>query len=158
MDTLNFAFDRFFALSMMSLAFLISVFFSKAKLAGIVGPIVCFALIMPRYAFLTTDDDEQLGAKFFLCIFSPTAYAFAMDDYMLYEGAQVGINNRNAGAEPISVSAMIAFMFFDMVRLYIRDGCENHSFSIYNCLRVEGICSSLSLFVYRLAMPFSPGI
>ena len=98
---------------MMSLCFLISVFFSRAKLAGIVGPILCFAFIMPRYAFLTTEDDEQLGPKFITCILSPTAFAFAMDDYMLYEGAGQGVTTRNAGSEPVSVSAMIAFLFFD---------------------------------------------
>jgi hypothetical protein len=112
---LLFVYFEVFALSMLSLAFLISVFFSRAKLAGIVGPIVCFALVMPRYAFLTTADDDMLGAKFFTCILSPTAFAFAMDDYMLYEGAQQGVNFQNAGAEPISIAAMIAFMFFDGV-------------------------------------------
>jgi hypothetical protein len=88
---LLFIYFWFFALSMMSLAFLISVFFSKAKLAGIVGPIICFAFVMPRYAFLTSDDNEQLGGKFFTCILSPTAFAFAMDNYMVSRAAGVAV-------------------------------------------------------------------
>jgi hypothetical protein len=40
---------------MISFAFLISVFFNRAKVAGIVGPILVFACVMPRFAFFTTD-------------------------------------------------------------------------------------------------------
>jgi len=112
---LVFFFFWLFGLSMMCLGFLISVFFSRSKLAGIVGPIACLALVMPRYAFLTTEDDEQLGAKWFCCIFSPTAYAFAMDVFMSYEGAQRGVTPSNASDEPLSVTAMLTFMFFDGV-------------------------------------------
>jgi len=104
-----------FGMSMLSLCFLISVFFSKAKLAGIVGPIVCFAFVMPRYAFLTTDEDELVSTKILTGLLSPTAFAFAMDNFMLYEGAQEGLNRSNASDQPVSVSAMLSMMLLDAI-------------------------------------------
>lgn len=41
------------SLSFLSLGFLLSTFFNKAKLAGMVAPILAFALVMPKYAFST---------------------------------------------------------------------------------------------------------
>jgi hypothetical protein len=164
-----FLFFASFAASMISLAFLIAVFFSRAKLAGgerrqdstsqaswggrsqdlfallillsfclflcvcassfppllptsfpfpagIVGPIACFALILPRYCFLTSDANELLGWKWLLsALFAPTAYAFGMDVLMEYEGAQQGVTFDNMGDEPISLAGVIACMALDAV-------------------------------------------
>ena len=52
--TLLFVFFFTFILSEITFSFLISVFFSSAKLAGIVGSILIFAAVIPRYAYFNT--------------------------------------------------------------------------------------------------------
>ena len=71
-----FAFYFLFALSEISFAFFISVFFSNSKLASIVSPVILFAAILPRYIFFTTNNNEQYYQKFGASLLSPTALSF----------------------------------------------------------------------------------
>jgi ATP-binding cassette subfamily A (ABC1) protein 3 len=71
--------------SLLTFAFLVAVFFSKAKLAGIVGPVILFAAVMPRYAFFSTDGTEMMTAKTITSFLSPTAFTFGADLLMQYE-------------------------------------------------------------------------
>lgn len=66
-----------FVVSCLFLGFLISMCFSKAKLAGIISPIFLFASLMPRYAFFQTDDpNTDVTQKTQVSLLSPTAFCF----------------------------------------------------------------------------------
>jgi hypothetical protein len=45
------------------------------------GPILVFACVMPRFAFFTTDATDSDVGKYFVSLFSPTAFAFAAGAY-----------------------------------------------------------------------------
>jgi len=112
-----------FTLSQISFAFLISVFFSKAKLAGIIGPIVLFAATMPRYAFYSYDatggsdstDDATVLRKTFCAILSPTAFTFGADLLVKYESAQRPLGWGNIDDDPFSMSRVLAFLLADFI-------------------------------------------
>ena len=45
------------------MAFLVSAFFSRAKLAAIIGPVILFASCLPRYIFFGTNRYEAVTEK-----------------------------------------------------------------------------------------------
>ena len=47
-----------FCLSIVSLSFLVSVFFSNSKLAAICGPVVLIFAILPKFVFFGTENTE----------------------------------------------------------------------------------------------------
>jgi ATP-binding cassette subfamily A (ABC1) protein 3 len=112
---LVFIFFWIFVTSLLTFAFLVAVFFSKAKLAGIVGPIILFAAVMPRYAFFSTDGGEMLGAKTMTSVFSPTAFTFGADLLMQYEGANLGMSWSNVSSDDFSFARVLTMMLFDFV-------------------------------------------
>lgn len=110
---LLFIFFFLFCLSEISFSFLISVFFSNSKLASIVAPVVLFGAIMPRYAFLNTDNTEQAAAKTFVSILSPSAFAFGADIVANYEYSGVGVQFSNMWDDPFNFGTVLIMMFFD---------------------------------------------
>jgi hypothetical protein len=54
-SSLVFVFIFAFAASEMTYGFLVSTFFSQAKLAAIVAPIALFAALLPRFVFYTSN-------------------------------------------------------------------------------------------------------
>lgn len=110
---LVFMFFFLFAMSEITLAFLVSVFFSNSKLAAIAAPVVIFATILPRYIFYTVASNEQVGNKILSCLLSPTAFAFAADFLSAYEYAGVGIHPYNMFEGQFSFGTCLIMMFVD---------------------------------------------
>ena len=108
-----FIFIYSFCLSLIPFAFMISVFFDKAKLAAIVGPVVLFVFVIPRYAFFSASQNQAIPSKRASCILSPTAFAFGADLLMTYEGAQVGIGRSELNNDDPSFGFTIGMMVFD---------------------------------------------
>ena len=81
--------------SAVGFAFLLSVFFSNAVLAAVVGPIALFAAILPKYVFFGSNRYEQAGAKGLSSLLSPTAFAFGAEILGDYEYEGIGINPSN---------------------------------------------------------------
>jgi hypothetical protein len=107
-----------FFLSEITLGFLITVFFSKAKLAGILGPILLFAATMPRYAFFSKDaasqnSEDSVFAKTFTSILSPTAFTFGVDLIVQYEGANLSLGWSNLHDDAFSMGRVLAFLIMD---------------------------------------------
>jgi ABC-type multidrug transport system ATPase subunit len=112
---LIFVYFLLFNLSMLSLAFMISAWFNKAKLAGIVGPILVFALVMPRYAFLTADSTELVSYKYLTSLSSPAAFAFGFDVLSQYEGSNLGLSWSNGYDDPLVFYNLIWLLLFDFL-------------------------------------------
>lgn len=116
--SLLFAFFICFLMSEIAFGFLITVFFSRAKLAGILGPIILFAATMPRYAFFSKDaaaesSEATLFAKTICSFFSPTAFTFGADLIIQYEGANLDLGWSNLYDDPFSMARVMAFLLLD---------------------------------------------
>jgi ABC-type Na+ transport system ATPase subunit NatA len=122
--TLSFLFFLLFNLSCLNLAFLVSTLFSRAKLAGIAGPVVMFAAVMPRYAFFSTVNDEEVLQKSFLSLMlSPSAFAFGGDLLMEYEGANIGMTWATIYDDKFSFGFVLfalamSFVFYGALAVY----------------------------------------
>ena len=104
-----------FCLSEITFSFLIASFFSKAKLAAMVAPVVLFAGILPRFIFYTSNPYEQQQSKFFASLLSPTAFSFGADILSSYEYAGVGVQVYNMNQGLYSFSDSIKMMFADFI-------------------------------------------
>lgn len=100
---------------MIPLAFLVSTWFNRARLASIFGPFCLFALLLPRYLFFRTNSDQAIGLKRLSALLSPTAFAFAADSLGAFEGGNVGVSTSNLFSGPLSIGSMILFMWLDTV-------------------------------------------
>lgn len=65
-----------FAMSQITLSFLASAFFSRARLAAIIGPLLNFAMVVPSFIYASSDGDSNLGARQGTAILAPTAFAY----------------------------------------------------------------------------------
>jgi hypothetical protein len=108
-----FLFIFFFIISLLPFAFMVSVFFDKAKLAAIVGPVLLFAFVIPRYAFFTASSGQAVTSKKAACILSPTAFAFGADLLMTYEGAQVGMQWGDLNSDDLSFGFLMGQLLID---------------------------------------------
>lgn len=104
-----------FSTSSVGLCFVTSAFFSKAKLASIIGPIALFATVLPRYLFFGFNRYEATTAKMWASLLPATAFAFGADIIADYEYVQVGVQPWNAGEGKYSFNTSIAFLLFDTV-------------------------------------------
>ena len=86
--------------------FLVSVFFSKAKLAAACGGIIYFLTYMP-YVFISIREEgagvkisnqEKVAAS----LFSTTAFGLGARYFALYEEEGVGVQWNNIGLSPVS--------------------------------------------------------
>jgi ABC-type multidrug transport system fused ATPase/permease subunit len=108
-----FAYFFLFCMSEINFAFLVSVFFSNSKLAAIVAPVILFAGLMPRYAFLNTNNNELVTGKVFSCLLSPSAFAFGADMIASYEYSGVGIQYSNVNDGEFSFNTVLFMMWAD---------------------------------------------
>lgn len=102
-----------FCMSEISLAFLVSVFFSNSKLAAIAAPVVIFVTILPRYVFYSSSTSEQAVSKLWACLLSPTAFAFGADFLASYESAGIGIQYGNLFEGQFSFGHCLVMMAAD---------------------------------------------
>ena len=110
---LLFIFLMLFFSSLVTFSFLISVFFSRAKLAAIVAPIALFSTLMPRYIFFRAEDDEMFYTKMLASLFSPTAFTFAADRLAEFEGAGFGLSWDNLAEGEFSFGVCMFMMIVD---------------------------------------------
>ena len=110
-----FCFIITFALTIMSFSFFVASFFSRAKLASILGPLLFFGTLLPRYIFLGTRQEESLNEKVWASLAPCTAFAFGAELLADLEYAELGIqwwNIRNGGYD---VAMSFNMMFIDII-------------------------------------------
>ena len=88
--TLMFMYIWLFCASVIGFSFFVASFFSKAKLAAIIGPVALFASLMPRWIFYGSNRYEAEDSKMFASLLPCTAFAFGADILSDYEYAEVG--------------------------------------------------------------------
>ena len=68
-----------FSLSLVTMSFVVSVFFSNAKLSAIAAPVVLVFAILPKFIFFTYQTTEGVSAKIAASLLSPVAFGFGAD-------------------------------------------------------------------------------
>ena len=113
--TILFGFVMTFSLCVLSFAFFVSSFFSRAKLASILGPLLFFGTLLPRYVFLGTMQEEGLREKIWASLAPCTAFAFGAEVLAELEYAEQGMqwwNIRNGGYD---IALSFNMMFIDSI-------------------------------------------
>ena len=105
--TVLFAFFLALLLTGIPLGFLVSAFFSRARLASIVGPFALFTMGMPRYVFFDSEESQALSAKRWACLLTPTAFTFAADLIATREGAARGVTWDTLYDDPFSLGEIV---------------------------------------------------
>jgi hypothetical protein len=95
---LLFMFFFLFSLSAIAYAFLAHTFFDKAKTGGVVGMLMFFSCYFTYTAFRT--DETPVVIKEWISILSPAGFAFGLDQLVLREEIEEGIQWANAD-EPV---------------------------------------------------------
>jgi ATP-binding cassette subfamily A (ABC1) protein 3 len=107
-----------FSTSNIGFCFAIASFFSRAKLAGIIGPVALFATILPRFVFFGSNRYENTSGQMIASLCPATAFCFGADIISDYEYAEQGIQSWNSGEGDYSFDTTLAFLFLDTL-LYI---------------------------------------
>ena len=102
-----------FNLSEITLCFLISVFFLNSKLAAIVGPVVLFVTVLPKYTFYGSSPNESITAKFIASLLSPTAFTFGAEILASYEYSTIGIQFSNISDNNFSMTSVFQMLILD---------------------------------------------
>eukprot|EP01043_Picozoa_sp_COSAG02_P062756 COSAG02_NODE_8737_length_2459_cov_1.521610_2_plen_395_part_00 len=114
---LVFLFVLTFSMSIVTLCFLLSVFFSKSKAAASVGPMLFFALYFPYYA--VQDPSTPALPLTASCIFAPTCMAVTASVFTSWESGGIGVQLSNMFQEPANISfARCIFMLLSDFILY----------------------------------------
>lgn len=113
--TLVFAYFFLFNMSEVPFCFIVSVFFNKAKIAAIVGPVALFAALLPRFIYINTNSYEEATGKYFASILSPSAFAFGADILSEYEYSGEGVQFYNMNEGAYSFSGCLRVMLVDVV-------------------------------------------
>jgi hypothetical protein len=103
-----------FSMAGMSFCFFVASFFSKAKLAAVVGPVALFASLLPRFIFFGTNRYEAITQKYFASLLPGTAFAFGADIVGDYEYGEQTVGD-NLWAGDYSFGSSIFFLAFDAV-------------------------------------------
>lgn len=113
--SLLFVYFFLFTMSLITFSCLIATFFSKAKLAAIVGPVALFAALMPRYIFYGSNRYEAEASKYWASLLSPTAFTFGADILGEYEYAGIGVGWDNISEGDYSFQTCLVLLFVDFL-------------------------------------------
>ena len=108
------AFFFFFGLASLALCFLLSTFFSKAKLAAAVGAVLFIGAFFPYYS--VNGPLKSYSAKFFSSLLAPVAFGLALDVVTTAEANGVGLTWGNLYTPlqgQYSFGLALAFLLFD---------------------------------------------
>lgn len=102
-----------FGLSEMALVFLLSTMFTHATTVGIFTPIFIVLMILPRFIFLSVEQDEEVVAKWICSLLAPTAFAFGVDSLIQYENAGIGIQWYNVDKGMFNFASCLLMLSID---------------------------------------------
>ena len=86
-----------FSFAIMNFCFLMATFFSRAKVASLIGPMVFFGSFFPYYA--VSDPSYSADVKTSTCLLAPACFALGANVFADYEGGLVGVQWSNSSEE-----------------------------------------------------------
>ena len=135
-----------FSLNVMAISMLISVFFSKPRIAAIVGPLIMFVSVVPYYAIPEgTPNVYMVLASALPC----TAYAQAINTFVSYATNGYGVTWANMFSGTYSIALAIFLMacdtvFYLLIALYldlvIPSEHGTHKHPLFMCQALWRLC------------------
>jgi hypothetical protein len=110
-----FALVVLFGSATVGFSFFITSFFSKSKIASLVGPMALFATIFPYFLFLTSNQNEYTLAKMLSSLLPCTAFSLGFKILTTFELGEVGVHSWNASQGSYSFNTSLAFLAFDTI-------------------------------------------
>ncbi|KAH7557236.1 hypothetical protein JRO89_XS11G0080800 [Xanthoceras sorbifolium] len=156
-----FAYFFSFGLSAITLSFLISTFFTRAKTAVAVGTLSFLGAFVPYYT--VNDEAVSMIVKVVASLLSPTAFALGSVNFADYERAHVGLRWSNIWRESSGVNFLVCLlmMLFDallycLIGLYL-DKVYPQNF-VFACNICETVLDYLSGLVGEEIKEFTIGV
>jgi len=102
-----------FGLSVIAFSFLLSVFFSKARLASVLGAAIWFGLYFPSTGL---SDDSTQSTRLAAALASPTAFVQAFNNILTLENAEVGVvsTTLDTPINNVSFGQMLGMLVLDI--------------------------------------------
>lgn len=110
-----FALVVLFSSATVGFSLFIASFFSKSKIASLVGPMAFFATISPYLLFLMSNQNEYTLAKKFSSLLPCTAFSLGFQILATYELGEVGVSSWNASEGSYSFNTSLGFLAFDTI-------------------------------------------
>ena len=104
-----------FAMSIVSMGLLISVFFSKSRIAAIFAPLMMFITVVPKFAI---PEGQPLIVEILTSLLSPVAFSYSTELITNYEGSGAGSSFANLFSDDYSYFLSMVMMATDIV-LYL---------------------------------------
>mmetsp|Transcript_26423 Transcript_26423/g.39214 ORF Transcript_26423/g.39214 Transcript_26423/m.39214 type:complete len:1955 (+) Transcript_26423:136-6000(+) len=104
-----------FSLAVINMCFLMSTFFSRSKIASLMGPMIFFATFFPYYA--VSDPSYSTSVKTATCLLAPSCFALGANVFADYEGGLVGVQTSNSSemTSNFSYALCVTMMCVDAV-------------------------------------------
>lgn len=104
-----------FSLAVINMCFLMATFFSKSKIASLMGPMIFFATFFPYYA--VQDPAYSPDVKTATCLLAPSCFALGANVFADFEGGLVGVQMSNFSQETsnFSFSLCVGMLFVDAI-------------------------------------------
>jgi hypothetical protein len=104
-----------FSFAIMNFCFLIATFFSRAKVASLIGPMVFFGVFFPYYA--VSDPSYSTDVKTATCLSAPACFALGANVFADFEGGLVGVQWTNSSelTSNFSYAICVGMMIVDAI-------------------------------------------
>ncbi|KAJ9460711.1 ABC transporter A family member 1 [Diplonema papillatum] len=112
---LIFVLYELFAMSIIAMSLLLSVFFSKARIAAIAAPLLMFITVVPKFMI---PDNSPLGMDVLFSVLSPVAFSYSTELLTSYETAGRGSSFADLFADEYPYFLAMFMMMLDTV-LYL---------------------------------------
>ena len=109
------AYVTLFCVGVVSFCLLVSVFFSNAKLAAVLAPILFFGAVLPKYVFFGSNRYERTTDKLWASLLLPSAFSFGADILADYEYAEIGVTLENMHEGDYSFASCLFMLCVDTV-------------------------------------------
>ena len=107
---LLFVLFELFAFSLIGMSLLLTVFFSKSRIAATVAPLIAFGMAIPKF---NIPEDASLGTKSMASLSSSVAFGYCVDLVVNYEKQGTGSNFSDLTADEYSFALGMFMMVFD---------------------------------------------
>ncbi|XP_072817426.1 glucosylceramide transporter ABCA12 isoform X2 [Vicugna pacos] len=90
-----------YSFSVISMSYLISVFFNNTNIAALIGSLIYIIAFFPFIVLVTVEDELSYVIKVFMSLLSPTAFSYASQYIARYEEQGIGLQWENMYSSPV---------------------------------------------------------
>ncbi|XP_037705635.1 ATP-binding cassette sub-family A member 12 [Choloepus didactylus] len=90
-----------YSFSVISMSYLISVFFNSTNIAALIGSLIYIIAFFPFIVLITVENELSYLVKVFMSLLSPTAFSYASQYIARYEEQGIGLQWENMYSSPV---------------------------------------------------------